>query len=125
MEGMLADKVFPTPAHAEELGRVARKVEEIQVLVAKFVVLNQEVVASRTRREQVRQQTLMDEHELRLAAEGKTIEDPSIETVVRKKKFLELKKRGLLRPGRDVPAHQLRELRRKGGELYALKHDKP
>ena len=52
-------------------------------------------------------QTQLDEHELRLAGEGKAPEDPSVEAVVRKKRFLDMKKRGLLRPARDVSEHQV------------------
>ena len=50
-------EVFPTPQHADELGRVGRKVEAIQLLVARFVLLNQEMTTERSKRDQVPPET--------------------------------------------------------------------
>lgn len=124
MEELYAAEVMPTPQLTERLAKTARHVAQIHLLVGKFLALNKTLKLQAIKRETARLQSRMDERDTLLAVEGKRSHDPTPEQEARKKNFEMLKKRGMLqRPWLPKGLQILNK--QKGGEAFALRHDRP
>eukprot|EP00747_Dinoflagellata_sp_TGD_P224441 gnl/TRDRNA2_/TRDRNA2_96870_c1_seq1.p1 gnl/TRDRNA2_/TRDRNA2_96870_c1~~gnl/TRDRNA2_/TRDRNA2_96870_c1_seq1.p1 ORF type:complete len:619 (-),score=115.05 gnl/TRDRNA2_/TRDRNA2_96870_c1_seq1:121-1707(-) len=126
LESMYEARVFPTPQLTERLAKAGRHVIQIHMLIGKFIDLNRQAKSDEARRETALIQTHIDERELELAAEGRTVRTPTSEQKVRDQHFESLHKRGWFRKP-WLPKGEYLATKQKGGEAYA-KHpgrDKP
>ncbi|KAF8819978.1 pentatricopeptide repeat domain-containing protein [Cardiosporidium cionae] len=130
MKEMYEAKVYPTVALTERLVRVGQKITEIHELIGLFVKMEKEQVFEKTSKTQALLQAEMDEHELRLFSEGKTLKTAeTAEESVRKAFFGEKKssaasERGKRR-GKFPSWEDYKAAKQKGGEAYAQRHDRP
>merc|ERR1712039_122991 len=124
LEEMLEASVFPTPQLTERLAQVGRHVIQIHGLVAKLIALNKSTRVVSAKRETTLLQTHMDERELELASQGLTVRSPTPADEARTKHFDSLRKRGFFRRP-WLPKGEYIASKRKGGEEYARKHDRP
>jgi len=124
LEEMLEASVFPTPQLTERLAQVGRHVIQIHSLVAKLIAVNKSTRVASAKRENALLQTHVDERELELATQGLTVRSPSPAQEARAKYFDSLHKKGFFRRP-WLPLGEYIASKRKGGEEYARKHDKP
>eukprot|EP00921_Rhytidocystis_pertsovi_P009901 GHVQ01015867.1.p1 GENE.GHVQ01015867.1~~GHVQ01015867.1.p1 ORF type:complete len:1045 (-),score=131.46 GHVQ01015867.1:242-3211(-) len=125
LQEMYEAKVYPTPQLTDRLARVGRQVTEIHALVGMFIKMQKEDTFHECRKQQSMIQSKIDEHELRLFADGKTPKSAATpEQEVRKQYFKKQKQKQSGRIGKWVPREAYRQLKAKGGEVYALHHDK-
>jgi len=124
LEAMYQAKVFPTPDLTTRLAKVGRQVLEIHRYVAQFIELNKETAEEDAQRTQALLQAHVDTRNLILATEGKRDMTPTVEQDVRKKYFAKRKAEGVY--GRKwLPKGEYQQLKKKGGDLYSYKRDKP
>jgi len=119
---MYEAKVMPSPELVDTLARVGRRISEIHRLVAAFVQLEKTETFLKAKKETALVQAKLDEHELRLSAEGKTSKSWSEEEKIREKHF-DNKRKIFGKP--RLPRGEYRDLQKKGGEPWAKKVDRP
>eukprot|EP00397_Hematodinium_sp_SG-2012_P007329 GEMP01007373.1.p1 GENE.GEMP01007373.1~~GEMP01007373.1.p1 ORF type:complete len:811 (-),score=251.37 GEMP01007373.1:1107-3539(-) len=124
LDEMYDAAIFPSPDLASRLAKVARHVLEIHRIVGKFIELHKEKTTGEAKRTQALLQAHVDERNLILAQEGKTTHTPTPEQEVRKKYFDSLKRKGAFRQVK-LPWAEYNQLKRRGGDLYSYKRDKP
>jgi len=124
LERMIDAHVFPTPELASRLAKVGRQVLEIHRLIGKFIDLHKDHTTESAKRTQALLQAHVDERNLLLAVEGKRQLSPTPEQEVRKKYFQKLKDQGAFRR-KWLPRYEYQQHKKKGGDLYSYKHDKP
>mmetsp|Transcript_58774 Transcript_58774/g.190294 ORF Transcript_58774/g.190294 Transcript_58774/m.190294 type:complete len:907 (+) Transcript_58774:98-2818(+) len=124
LEELYAAQVFPSPQLTERLARAGRHVIQIHEMVGKLIALNKSMRVSTARRENELLQTHIDERQIELAAHGLTERSPTPAQEARTKHFEHLRKRGFYRRP-WLPLGDYIASKKKGGEAYAKKHDKP
>ena len=123
LDTMATAKVFPTPSQTENLAQAGKKIPQVHAAVARLVVAQRTETERVVLRRSALQELDVKEHEARLALEGKTPRTPTPEQEVRRKYFDNLKKQdGHSRPW--LPLGQYHQLTKRGGELYAKRHDR-
>ncbi|PHJ21869.1 pentatricopeptide repeat domain-containing protein [Cystoisospora suis] len=134
LQEMYSLKVYPTPQLTARLVRVGRDITAIHHMIGLFIQLEKKEVYDQNRKTQQLIQTEIDEYELKTFQEkGVTISgkgrNATPEQEVRKEFF---KKKGKLEKEKYggnrrpwLPLGEYLQSKQKGGEAYALKHDKP
>jgi pentatricopeptide repeat protein len=121
LETMEKRHVFPLPQQAEKLAQVGRKIVQIHQSVGKLVALQKSITHDTMVRENAVVQLQIQEHEVRLALDGKTTNDPTVEQEVREKFFNRQKSPKNPR----LPRNEYLQIKKKGGVMHGKKIDKP
>jgi hypothetical protein len=123
LESMLDRRIFPLPAQAEKLAQVGRRIVQIHQVIGKLVAVQRDDTHDRMVKENALIQLNIEEYKTRLAAiEGKTTDDPTIETEVKDWYFKKIGSTN--RPPRLTKSEHL-QVKKKGGEMHARRVDKP
>lgn len=122
LEAMLERRISPLPDAAGKLAVVGRNIVQIHQVVGKLVALNRDARHLKTVRDNTLIRLDIEEHRARLALEGKTEADPSIQQEAREVIFKKMKSSGS-RP--KLPRKEHLEVKKKGGPTHARKVDKP
>lgn len=117
--------VFPTPQLAARLAAVARDITEVHELMHLFVRLQQHRVYAQKQKDQMMLQTRIDEHELQVYRHhGKpNIRSNETEEQKARNKYFKIKDKYLKE--KWLPLKDFIANKQKGGEAYALRHDRP
>ncbi|SBS91100.1 pentatricopeptide repeat protein, putative [Plasmodium malariae] len=129
---MFAAKVYPTPRMVKKLFYVARHITEIQLLINSMISQQKKDVYEENVKENQLIQLHIDEYELNLFKQGKTFKTKSELDQVRdqffkRKQRIEKDKRmSKNKKSSDwLPYGQYLQHKKKGGETYARKVDRP
>jgi pentatricopeptide repeat protein len=124
LEGMVDRKIRPLPAAAEKLAVVGRKIVQIHQVVGKMVAQHRDETHERTSKEHALINLEIDEHRTRVAhIEGKT--DLKFETSENEAKRLYWDKKDKTRKNPRLARKDYLQVKKKGGDMHALKVDKP
>ncbi|SBT73050.1 pentatricopeptide repeat domain-containing protein, putative [Plasmodium ovale] len=129
---MYAAKVYPTPKMVKKLFHVARHITDIQLLINSMIHQQKKCLYEENLKEHQLIQLNIDEYELNLFKEGKTFKtksdlDKVREQFFRRKQAIEKEKR--MSKGKKssdwLPYGQYLQNRKKGGQAYANRVDRP
>ncbi|GAW83709.1 hypothetical protein, conserved [Plasmodium gonderi] len=129
---MYSAKIYPTQKAIKELFHVGRHITEIQVLINSMINQQKKVIYEENLKDNQLIQLNIDEYELNLFKEGKTFKTKSTLDQVRnqffnRKQRIEKEKRmSKNKKSSDwLPYGQYLQHKRKGGESYAKRVDRP
>ncbi|CRG96970.1 pentatricopeptide repeat protein, putative [Plasmodium gallinaceum] len=129
---MFAAKIYPTPKMIKKLFHVGRHITEIQLLINSMINQQKKEVYEENLKENQLIQLNIDEYELNLFKEGRTFKtktelDQVREQFFKKKQRIEKEKRMSKnkKSSNWLPYGQYLQNKKKGGEAYAKKVDKP